>query len=400
MATFVLTDLAHDVWVESFNLDDDALSLPPNAQCSVKKRRLRGGRRDGVDLIEVNNGGLAFTIVPTRGMGVWNAAYEGLRLGWTSPVADGPVNPAFVNLTAKGGLGWLDGFDELLVRCGLENNGAPFEVKTRKADGSESNATFGLHGKIANIPASYVAVHVGDEPPHEIVIEGHVEEAHLFGPQIRMITTIRTTPRSNHLVVRDEFVNLKDQPVEMQVLYHWNFGPPFLEDGSRFVAPMKTVTPRDPRAVEGLAQHDVYGPPQPGFTEQCYFYELLAREDGQVGETLAMLRDRAGDKAAVLRFQTSQLPCFTLWKNTAGMRDGYVTGLEPATNYPNPLPFEKARGRVVKLPVDGRHVVETTLVALNTPQDVAAVEAEIAQIQSRAKPIVHPGPKEPFAAEG
>ena len=23
------------------------------------------------------------------------------------------------------GLGWLDGFDELLVRCGLESNGAP-----------------------------------------------------------------------------------------------------------------------------------------------------------------------------------------------------------------------------------------------------------------------------------
>ena len=51
-----------------------------------------------------------------------------------------------------GGLGWLDGFDELLARCGLANNGAPFEVKTKKADGSESNTTFGLHGKIANIP--------------------------------------------------------------------------------------------------------------------------------------------------------------------------------------------------------------------------------------------------------
>ena len=91
-----------------------------------------------------------------------------IRLGWDSPVADGPVNPAYVNLSGLGGLGWLDGFDELLARCGLAWSGAPFEVKSRKPDGSESNTTFGLHGKIANTPASYLAVHVADQPPHEV----------------------------------------------------------------------------------------------------------------------------------------------------------------------------------------------------------------------------------------
>ncbi len=161
-------------------------------------------------------------------------------------MADGPVNPAFVNLSGLGGLGWLDGFDELLARCGLAWSGAPFEIKTKKPDGTESNMTFGLHGKIANTPASYLAVHVADQPPHEVVIEGHVDEAHLFGPQVRMITSVSTVPGSNRLVVRDEFVNLKDQPMEMQVLYHWNFGPPLLEPGSRFAAPLRTITPRTP----------------------------------------------------------------------------------------------------------------------------------------------------------
>ena len=55
----------------------------------------------------------------------------------------------------------------------------------------------------------------------------------------------------------------------------------------------------------------------------------------------ALLRNRAGDKAVALRFARAQLPCFTLWKQTGGRRDGYVTGLEPATNYPNPRPFEQ-----------------------------------------------------------
>ena len=209
-----------------------------------------------------------------------------------------------------------------------------------------------------------MAVHIGDQPPHEIVVEGHVEESHLFGPQVRMITRISTAPGSNRLTVRDEFVNLKDQPVDMQVLYHWNFGPPFLGAGSRF-RPRSRPRPRDPRAVEGLAGHDVYGSPEPGSTEQVYFYELHGRGP-RTAATLAMLRDPGGDRAVVLRFRRDQLPCFTLWKNTAGRRDGYVTGLEPATNYPNPRPFEKERGRVVTLPVGGRYVTETALEVLTT----------------------------------
>ena len=57
-------------------------------------------------------------------------------------------------------------------------------------DGSESHTTYGLHGKIANIPAHHVAVHVGEDPPHEITIEGHADEARLIAPHIRMITRI------------------------------------------------------------------------------------------------------------------------------------------------------------------------------------------------------------------
>jgi hypothetical protein len=406
MSTFVLADASSDVWQESFDVDAPAMGLAANFPWSVKKRRLRGGRRDGVDLIVVDNGALRFSIVPTRGMGLGNGWYDGNRLGWDSPITDGPVHPSLVNLAASGGLGWLDGFDELLARCGLENNGAPFDVKSVKPDGSESHTTFVLHGKIANIPASYVAVHVAAEPPHEIVVEGHVDESRLFGLQVRMVTRIATVPGSNKLVVRDEFINLKEQPIEIQVLYHWNFGPPFLGAGSRFLAPIKSITPRDARAQEGLSQHDLYGGPESGSTEQVYYYELHAGSDkaspGPTGstsqaQTLAMLRNQAGDKGVVLRFSKNQLPAFTLWKNTAGLRDGYVTGLEPGTNYPNARPFEKARNRVVTLPVDGRYVAETSLEVVTRPAAVAAVEAEIKSLQTQGAAKVNLKPSEPFA---
>ena len=51
-------------------------------------------------------------------------SYDGEAIGWKSPIA-GPVHPSLVSLGEPSGLGWLDGFDEFIVRCGLESNGAP-----------------------------------------------------------------------------------------------------------------------------------------------------------------------------------------------------------------------------------------------------------------------------------
>jgi hypothetical protein len=393
MPTTVLTDTAKDVWVESFDLAPADVGQPRSPAWSVRKRQLHGGRREGVDRIDLDSGTLALAIVPTRGMGLWRARFGGEELGWRSPVRDGPVNPAFVEPTALGGLGWLQGFDELLARCGLEHNGAPYAETA--PDGRTT--IYPLHGSIANIPAHYVAVHVEDHPPHTITIEGHVDEARLFGPAIRMMTRISTTPGSTRVTVRDEFMNLGDQTAEMQVLYHWNFGPPLLEEGARVVAPARTVVPRNPRAVEGLGHYDVYGPPEPGFAEQVYFFELHG--EGESGRTLALLRNRAGSKAVALRFATAQLPCFTVWKQTGGLKDGYVTGLEPATNYPNPKPFEKDRGRVVQLGPGASQVAETTLEVLGSAQAVAEAEREIERLIDGRAPIIHPGPVEPFASD-
>jgi hypothetical protein len=326
-------------------------------------------------------------------MGLWKGRYQGDPVGWRSPVADGPVNPAFVNLSGRGGLGWLEGFDELMVRCGLEHNGAPYQ----ETDATGRQTVFGLHGRIANIPAHFVAVHIDEQPPHAITVEGHVDESWLFGPQVRLVASIRTTPGSNQLEVRDTFYNLKDTPCDMQVLYHWNFGPPHLEEGSRLFAPVQMVCPRNERAREGIGHFDTFGPPQPGFTEQVYFFQL--HSEGREGRTAALLSNRAGDKGVALRFDSRDLPCFTLWKNTGALRDGYVTGLEPGTNYPNPTPFEKRNKRVVTLAPRLSFVCTTRLEVLNTAQQVSALTREIQALQAKGAPTVHEKPVAPFVPD-
>ena len=48
MPTFTLTDVSHELWVESLTVDAAELGLAVTSPWSVSKRRLRGGRREGL----------------------------------------------------------------------------------------------------------------------------------------------------------------------------------------------------------------------------------------------------------------------------------------------------------------------------------------------------------------
>ena len=110
---WTLMDLDHQVYTKSLQLGRGELGTAAR-DCSVKKSRLQGGLQDGVDFIEIDNGACSFSLLPTRGMGIWKARLGGSEFGWNSPIK-GPVHPNYVPLYEEGGLGWLDGFDELLV---------------------------------------------------------------------------------------------------------------------------------------------------------------------------------------------------------------------------------------------------------------------------------------------
>jgi hypothetical protein len=392
--TWTLTDAHGDVWLDSFAASNDTLRLPIPHDWSIRKRTLRGGLRDGLDLIEVHNGNLSFSILPTRGMGLWRGDYHGLALGWRAPV-EGPVHPRFVSLTDRGGLGWLAGFDELLCRCGLSSNGPPGEDVWTDVHGRMHRDQLTLHGRIANLPAQSVEVRVSLDPPHELLVRGEVEESCLFFSQLRLTTTYTTIPGSNKLVIHDVVENRSAQPAEMQMLYHTNLGPPFLAAGSRVLAPVREMAPLTNRAAEGIDSWESYAGPTVGFAEQVQVYDLLADKHGQ---TLALLMTPGADKAVALRFGQKELPCFTVWKNTAALEDGYVTGLEPGTNYPNLKTFERKQGRVRVLPPGGRWECRFSLEVADSVAGVSALLAEIATLQAQARAVVHRTPQPRFSA--
>jgi hypothetical protein len=367
----VLTDSNQNVSIKEWRLTSDEIAEASGpAKWSVTKRILSGGRQEGVEVIDVDNGALKFTVVPTRGCSIWTANVGDLRLGWDSPVKE-IVHPQYVNLTDRGGLGWLDGFGGWIVRCGLASLGAPSQ---------DGNQPLTLHGRIDYIPASYIEVRFEPTPVPRIIIRGTVDETVMFGPQLRLTTEISTEIGKPALTLEDTVTNLADVPQEMESLYHANFGPPLLGAGAEFVAPVKKVAPRDPRAAEGhmVGWSKYTGPHQPGYTEQVYLMELNGDDNGM---TEVLLKSPDGTKGATLSFNIRELPFTTLWKNEAPAKTGYVTGLEPATSYPHPKPVERAAGRVPKLDGGASYHSKVTFSALVSRDEVQDAVGRIKKLQ-------------------
>jgi galactose mutarotase-like enzyme len=200
---------------------------------------------------------------------------------------------------------------------------------------------------------------------------------------------------SRSFTVHDEVENVSSMPATMQMLYHINFGLPLLDAGSRVVAPVKTLVPRTPHAASGLKTWDSYTAPQPGFEEMVYFFELNAADGGA---TRAMIKNAHATRGVSLGFNKQQLPWFTLWKDTAGESDGYVTGLEPGTNFPNPRSFETAKERVVKLAPGQKQKFEVTVEVHGSPDEVARGEAAVAKIQAGREPKIYDQPQDDWCA--
>lgn len=363
----ILTDVAKGIYADQWEAS--------GANWAVRKRRLRGGLSDGVDVVELDNGALKLEVLPTRGMGIWRGSFSGIPIGWDSPVKL-PVNPAFINQTERGGLGWLAGFNELLCRCGLSFLGPP----GRDAD-HEQHPILGeltLHGKIANLPAHRVEVTVNPDDHGRIAVTGVVDECSMFGPSLRLKSTLETTAGSNYCTIIDEITNLSANPADFELLYHTNIGPPFLDAGAKFVAPVLEVSPRDARAAEGSLSYDIYEAPQVNFAEQAYLFRLIGDKESQ---SVVMLHNAAGDLGLSLRFSLAEVPCFTLWKNTGAEQDGYVTGLEPGTNFPNLRSFERRHGRLITLAPGASRTVRLELGIHSGQPAVAAVVQEVAKLQ-------------------
>jgi hypothetical protein len=365
---FVLSDSGVGSREEDWSISSSDLGITTGSPFTVSKRILHGSKQEGAELIEIDNGMMTITVIPTRGMGIFKVHSADVTLGWSSPVEE-IVNPAFIELESRGGLGWLDGFNEMLVRCGYEWTGHP---------GMDNGRLLSLHGRAGNTPASEVVVVIDDEPPHRIRVRGQVNEKVFKFVNYETWTEISTEPGSQSFEITDTLTNRADYEHEYQIIYHGNFGPPLLEAGSEFVAPVKSVAPFNDDAAEDIETWTTYLGPTQDYGEQVY--NVIPYADAE-GWTTVMLHNKDGDRGVKLEYDTRTLPYFTLWKNTDTEKEGYVTGLEPGTGYAYTRAIERKGGRVPTLPAGESRSFRLNYTILPTEEAVSEAAREISDIQ-------------------
>ena len=384
-----LTDSGENLNIENWEAAGRKITPECPVGWSIRKFRLHGGKQEGVDVLTVDNGRLVLTVIPTRGMGILDVKMGDIRLGWDSPVKE-VVHPAFINLHGRGGLGWLEGFNEWLVRCGLESNGAAGVDEFITNTGDRGTMELTLHGRIANLPAQALEVAVDSEPPYRLRVRGRVDERCVYGPKLELQTELSTEPGSAAFRIADVVTNRGDLPQEFELLYHINFGRPLLEAGAEFLAPISEARPFNERAASAIAHFNRFGAPHRGFIEQVYGLELIAADDGK---TSVMLRNREKDRAVTIEYGRAGLPCFTLWKNTGSENEGYVAGLEPGTNFPHNRRFERAFGRVPKLAPGASWKASLDVSVLDSKEEVRAAAGKISALQKDHTILIHKEPE-------
>ncbi len=375
----VLTDISTNLATQNWRVTSAEWAKGGPAW-SVELKTLHGGRQEGVQVIAVDNGAMAFTVVPTRGFEVWRANAGTLRLGWDAPVHD-IIHPSYIRLTDNGGQGWVAGFGGLMVRGGLASFGSPVQ------DGDQQLT---LHGHVDYIPASYVSVHY---EAGRLILRGVVDDFQSFNQQLRLVSEISTPIGKPEIRFDDEVTNLSDAAQEIELLYHTNFGTPLLGAGAEFLAPVKTVAPMTPAsATGGLDGWNRYsGPHAAGYAAKVFNMQLYGDAND---ETQAMLKSPDGSQGVLMRFDTKGLPYMSLWKNEVTAKGGYVTGLEPGTGFPNARPVERAAGRVPQLQGGQSHHVHLVISALTSRAEVDVAAKAIGALAT-APPVVSATPTGP-----
>ena len=271
---------------------------------------LAGGQR----AVEAYNAaGIAYTVLPDRGLDIWSAHYRGVPLTWLahgSPFLPGQFGS------------WLREFNGgLLTTCGLTHTGP----------GSANPITDGgrdLHGLYSRLQAYQVGTHGGWQGDSYVAeLSGMVTENKLFSEQLRLERVYRLSHDQPVIEWSDRITNLGDQPSPLMVLYHINLGFPLIRAGTELATAWQAVYPRDAAARPGLDRWPVYDAAIPGYAEQVFFHHVKTTGDGWT--TAALLQDTFGLK---FEYDARSLPYLTQWKN---VRQGiYVCGVEPGNCLP------------------------------------------------------------------
>jgi hypothetical protein len=161
---------------------------------------------------------------------------------------------------------------------------------------------------------------------------GRVTQAQTYGENLVLTRTYRAVLGRSGFVMEDIVENRGFLPVEHMLLYHFNIGFPFVDDGSELIAAFAGA----PKLLFGKA--DLADPaswarfiaPQRGWVQQTFEHDLLPDGDGRVHVAIANPRLGQGGTAVSISYDKKAMPRYIEWRMMA--EGQYAVGIEPSTN--------------------------------------------------------------------
>jgi len=290
------------------------------AQLAAARRFIYAdGAAKGMRAADVYTGsGLRFTVLEDRCLDLYELSYKGVNLSFLSK--NGPVSGDRFS-TAPGAFTHIIN-GGMMFTAGLLNVGG--------ACTDEDGTYHPAHGRISGVSAeeSYARTTLGGGGELSVELGGRMRETALFGENLSLTRKITSTSESPCVVIEDILENLSPTPTEITLLYHFNLGFPFLDEGVRLYTRPGKVIPRTPQAAAGLPEYDRMTAPVDNFFEHVFFHELSPDAQGD-GAALAV-NDRLS-LGVYIKYRMENLPLLAEWKS---MRSGdYALGLEPSNNY-------------------------------------------------------------------
>lgn len=289
---------------------------------SVRRLQLTEGSGAGMRLVEVcTAAGMRAVFCENRALDLYELHFQGTNIGFLSKnnlINDRvrPINGLFTG-TWPGGM---------LATCGLRNTGPDCAV---------DDEYHPMHGLIAGVPAEQLAIKA--DPEQGIVeISGQMRESALFGHNLLLQRKITIPIFGSTVFWHDTVINQAAEAEPLFLLYHFNFGYPFLSPDLQLHFPPGQVIARTPEAEKGLTEYDQISEPIDGYAEQVFFHRQLPGSDAEA--TVRLVRSDLR-LAAALTWSRSELPWLVQWKS---MKSGdYALGIEPGTS--------QLRGRATEL---------------------------------------------------
>jgi len=287
----------------------------------------------GCRVAHVDTGaGLRFTVAIDRGGDIVDASFMDTNLSFLTPNGYAPATPA-----RHAGLNWLQGWPGgLLTTCGPVYIGGPRE---------EHGDQLSLHGHHSNIPAAVCLLQNPDPRSGrmDMVLGLIIRDTSTFGPTVQVEREIRATLGTPAVQIRDTVTNLGDTAVAHNLLYHINFGYPFIDTGTDLIFggscrltaidDLGLEDTQDPLAndanlsdaVNDLKRITGPNPNHVGTGEQCVIVEPTVPRDGisRIG-----VINESRKVGIEIRYPHAQLPRLANWQHL-GPNGSFVTALEP-----------------------------------------------------------------------